>query len=95
MGENCFAKCWYSGCNLIVLGIKNILDLLRCMGGNVFNRSGMGPGLVSMSPPNNSSWWEKFLFRGFFWDIFSFFFLFCLFWARPGGRAQFWVGPLI
>jgi hypothetical protein len=31
LGENCFAKCWYSGFSLIVHAIKYIL-LLFCVG---------------------------------------------------------------
>ena len=54
LGENSFAKCWYYGCNLIVLGMKYILDLNLCGGGCVWSRFGMGPGFASMSPHNIS-----------------------------------------
>ena len=50
LGENCFAMCWYSGCNLIVHGIKYILHLFLCGFGCFCSRFGMGPGLGSMSP---------------------------------------------
>ena len=50
VGENCLARCWYSGCNLIVLGIKYILHLFLCGFGWVCNKFGIGPGLDSMSP---------------------------------------------
>ena len=54
LGENFLAKCWYSGCSLIVFGIKYILHLFLCMGGWACSRLGMGPGLVSMSPHSRS-----------------------------------------
>ena len=53
--ENCCAKCWYSGFNLIVHSIKYILPLFLCVDGCVCRTLGMGPGLVSMSPLINSS----------------------------------------
>ena len=65
MGENDFARCWYSGCSLIVHSIKYILFLCRCVDGCVCNKLGMGPGLVSMSPLWRSMRWvENFLFCG-------------------------------
>ena len=59
MGEKNFARCWYSGCNLIVHSMKYILFLCLCVGGCVCNRLGMGPGLVSMSPLRRSSRWVE------------------------------------
>jgi hypothetical protein len=53
MGENCFAKCWYSGCNLMVHSMKYVLHLFLCVDGCVWRILGMGPGLVSMSPLSN------------------------------------------
>ena len=50
IGENCFARCWYSDCNLIVHSIKYLLYLFLCVDGCVCRILGMGPGLVSMSP---------------------------------------------
>ena len=50
IGENCFAKCWYSGFNLMVHSMKYILHLFLCVDGCVWRILGMGPGLVSMSP---------------------------------------------
>src|SRR5450631_69204 len=50
IGDNCFARCWYSGCNLIVHSIKYLLHLFLCVVGCVCRMLGMGPGLVSMSP---------------------------------------------
>ena len=65
MGEKVFARCWYSGCNLIVHSMKYILFLCLCVDGCVCSKLGMGPGLVSMSPLNSSSRWvENFLFCG-------------------------------
>ena len=62
-GANCFARCWYSGCSFIVQGIKYVLFLLLCGGGCVLSMSGIGPGLVSMSPPKRrrSSWFVFFV----------------------------------
>ena len=54
IGENCFARCWYSGCNLIVHSMKYLLHMFLCVGGCVCRTLGMGPGLVSMSPLSNS-----------------------------------------
>ena len=54
MGENIFARCWYSGCSLIVHGMKYILFLFLCGVGCACSISGMGPGLVSMSPLRRS-----------------------------------------
>ena len=51
MGENCFARCWYASCSLIVHSIKYLLHLFLCVGRIL----GIGPGLVSMSPLSNSS----------------------------------------
>ena len=42
IGENCFARCWYSGCNLIVHSIKYLLHLYLCMVGCVCRMLGMG-----------------------------------------------------
>ena len=53
IGEDCFAKCWYSGCNLMVHSMKYILHLFLCVDGCVWRILGMGPGLVSMSPLSN------------------------------------------
>ena len=39
MGENVFANCWYSGCSLIVHGIKYILFLFLCGAGCVCSMS--------------------------------------------------------
>ena len=50
IGENCFAKCWYSGCNLIVHSIKYLLHLFLCVDGCSCRMLGIGPGLVLMSP---------------------------------------------
>ena len=50
LGANCFAKCWYSGCSLIVHGIKYNLHLFLCVFGCFCRRFGIGPGLGSMSP---------------------------------------------
>ena len=62
-GANCFARCWYSGCSFIVQGMKYVLFLLLCGGGCVLSMSGIGPGLVSMSPPKRrrSSWFVFFV----------------------------------
>lgn len=61
-----FAKCLpYSGCSLIVLGIKYILLLFLCDGGCVLSMSGIGPGFVSMSPHSSSRSFEIWLFRYF------------------------------
>ena len=49
-GENDFARCWYSGCSLIVHGTKYLLHLFLCVDGCACSMLGMGPGLVSMSP---------------------------------------------
>ena len=54
IGENCFARCWYSGCNLIVHSIKYLLHLFLCVDGCVCRILGMGPGLVSISPLSSS-----------------------------------------
>lgn len=65
MGEKDFARCWYSGCNLIVHAMKYILFLCLCVDGCVCSKLGMGPGLVSMSPLRSSSRWVgNFLFCG-------------------------------
>ena len=50
MGANVFARCWYSGCIFIVFGMKYMLALFLCVIGCVRRISGIGPGLVSMSP---------------------------------------------
>ena len=50
MGPNVCAMCWYSGCNLIVFGIKYMLALFLCVEGCVPRRLGIGPGFSSMSP---------------------------------------------
>ena len=50
IGENVFARCWYSGCNFIVHVIKYVLYLRLCGGGCVCNILGMGPGFFLMSP---------------------------------------------
>ena len=50
IGENCVARCWYSGSSLIVHSMKYILHLVLYDGGCVCSRLGMGPGFVSMSP---------------------------------------------
>ena len=50
LGENCFARCWYSGCSLIVQGMKYILHLILWGFGCFCSRFGIGPGLGSMSP---------------------------------------------
>ena len=50
MGENCVAKCWYSGSNLIVHSIKYFLHMFLCEEGCIWSILGMGPGFVSMSP---------------------------------------------
>ena len=55
MGANVFAMCWYSGCSLIVFGMKYILALLLCIAGCVCSMLGIGPGLDSMSPHFNNS----------------------------------------
>ena len=86
LGENFLAKCWYSGCNLIVFGIKYILHLFLCTGGWACSKLGMGPGLVSMSPHSRSRSCGEYvrecssLCLGCFFMVwvflFSFFFLF-------------------
>ena len=45
IGANVWARCWYSGWNLIVLGIKYISCLLLWVVGCVLSMSGIGPGL--------------------------------------------------
>ena len=60
--ENFFARCWYSGCSLIVQGIKYILLLDLCDGGCVLSMSGIGPGLVLMSPPRSIRSFMEWLF---------------------------------
>ena len=55
MGANVFAKCWYSGCNFIVFGIKYMLALFLCVAGCVCRMLGIGPGLSSMSPHFSNS----------------------------------------
>ena len=55
LGENCFARCWYSGSNLIVHSIKYFLHLFLCAEGCFCKILGMGPGLVSMSPLSSIS----------------------------------------
>jgi hypothetical protein len=60
-----FARCWYSGCSFIVHGIKYILFLLLCDGGCVLRMFGIGPGLVSMSPPRSIRSFMEWLFRWF------------------------------
>ena len=55
IGENCCAKCWYSGCSFIVHSMKYLLHRFLCVDGCVCRMLGMGPGLVSMSPLTNRS----------------------------------------
>jgi hypothetical protein len=55
MGANVFAMCWYSGCSLIVFGMKYILALFLCVAGCVCRMLGIGPGLDSMSPHFSNS----------------------------------------
>ena len=59
IGANCLVRCWYSGCSLIVQSIKYLLYLFLCVDGCVCRMFGMGPGLVSMSPPSSISKCEK------------------------------------
>ena len=54
IGENCLARCWYSGCNFIVFSIKYILHRFLCVVGCANSILGMGPGLVSISPQSIS-----------------------------------------
>ena len=49
VGANVFAMCWYSGCSVIVFGIKYVLAFF-CVTGCVRKISGIGPRLSSMSP---------------------------------------------
>ena len=80
MGENVFANCWYSGCSLIVHGIKYILFLFLCGAGCVCSMSGMGPGLVSMSPLRRSIRCStSFLLCGMFFLFLCVLYLFVLF----------------
>ncbi len=60
LGENCFAKCWYSGCSLIVHVIKYILLLFLCGFGCFCSKFGMGPGLGSMSSLSISRNWGEY-----------------------------------
>ena len=60
LGENCFAKSWYSGCSLIVHVIKYILHLFLCGFGCFCSKFGMGPGLDSMSPLSISRNWGEY-----------------------------------
>ena len=62
---NCFARCWYSGSSFIVQGIKYILFLLLCDGGCVLSMFGIGPGLVSMSPPRSIKSFMEWLCKMF------------------------------
>jgi hypothetical protein len=55
VGENCSARCWYSGYNFIVHSIKYLLHLFLCVDGCLCRMLGMIPGLVSMSPPSSSN----------------------------------------
>ena len=55
LGEKSFARCWYSGSNLIVHSMKYILHLFLCVGGCDCSMLGMGPGFVSISPLSISS----------------------------------------
>ena len=48
IGENVFARYWYSGCSFIVHSIKYVLYLRLCGDGCVSSMFGMGPGLVSI-----------------------------------------------
>ena len=50
----CFARCWYSGYNLMVHSMKYFLHMFLCVEGCVCRILGMGPGLVSISPLSNS-----------------------------------------
>ena len=77
IGENFFANCWYSGCSLIVHGMKYILFLFLCAVGCACSMSGMGPGLVSMSPLRRSRRCSKSFF------LYGMFFLFfcVLYWC--------------
>lgn len=59
---NCFAKCWYFGCSLIVQGMKYVLFLLLCDDGCDLSMFGIGLGLVSMSPQRSSRSFEEWLF---------------------------------
>ena len=59
MGENCFAKCWYSGCNFIVHSIKYFLHMFLCVDGYFCRILGIGLGLVSMTPLSSSNKFEE------------------------------------
>ena len=61
--ENCFAKCWYSGCSFIVQGIKYVLFLFLWDGGCVLSMFGIGPRLVSISPQRSNKSFKEWLFR--------------------------------
>ena len=55
IGANVLARCWYSGCSFIVLGMKYMLALLLCVVGCECRILGIGPGLDSMSPHFSNS----------------------------------------
>ena len=85
IGENCFARCWYSGCSLIVHSIKYILFLFLCVGGCLCSMLGMGPGLVSMSPLSSINRCEEnvwFIKRFFCFLYFVLCLLFIVLWSR-------------
>lgn len=49
-GLKLVARCWYSGWNLIVLGMKYVACRLLLVVGCVCIIFGIGPGLASISP---------------------------------------------
>ena len=53
-GENVFARCWYFSCSFIANSIRYVLYLRLCGDRCVSSMFGMGPGLVSISPPLSS-----------------------------------------
>ena len=54
MGENVYANCWYSGCSVIVHGMKYSLLLFLCGVGCPCSISSMSPRLVLMFPLRRS-----------------------------------------
>jgi hypothetical protein len=62
IGANLLDKCWYSGCNLIVQGMKYVLHRLLWDGGCCSRRLGIGPGFCSISPHFSSNIFMYLLF---------------------------------
>ena len=93
IGENCFARCWYSGCNLIVHSIKYLLHLFLCVVGCVCRMLGMGPGLVSMSPLRSISKCKKnaWIMRRFFRSLYVVYCCFLFFFILVS-RFVMWLG---